>query len=306
MKSSCVFCGGSRSKKYMMNGYNLMYCHKCKTLGVDNPPSDQEICEFYDGFNFQTSISNYKKINQPFMKKWMQGLVGYGDQYKMLDVGGGGGFFAKAFEEFGMGESTYIDLDKQACEFAKDDMKLDRVILDRVENLNDHVGQQKFDFIYCRHVVEHIKDPTDLIKACANLLTPGGVFLLQCPNGQSKEGVLFPDYWMKFLRMVKESNNWTWWKSWMFSFRPCYGWGIDPMRHLWAISGAGISSIFNEQDFSVKVSSASLADRIYSPYWAPKSTLEKLAATVSSKCCNRVYEGMHLNVEIRPKMSEPN
>jgi len=218
----------------------------------------------------------------------------------MLDVGGGGGFFAKAFEDFGFGEATYIDLDSEACQFAREKMKLSHVICDDIARIEQHCQDAGFDFIYCRHVVEHLIDPVSLIKKCANLLTDDGVFVLQCPNGLSKEGLLFPRYWQKFLSKVVASNQWSWPRAFLFSLGPSYGWGLDPVRHLWAISEVGIKALFPEQTtYSARVYSASLVDPVYSPYWRPTDNWDRIAKKITKLTPRRLLPGVHLVAEIR-------
>lgn len=179
-------------------------------------------------------------------------------------------------------------------------MKLERVICDAVENIAAYTTEQTFDFIYCRHVIEHLVDPCSLLKECAALLSERGVFVVQCPNGLSKEGVLFPNYWKKFLRVAMISNNWSRMYATVFSLSRQYGWGIDPIRHLWAISGKGIAEAFRgDARYDVRTRTASLADPVFSPYWQPCNTLERAASHISRLLAGRLFQGMHLVAEIR-------
>lgn len=145
MPNNCIFCSSTREVTYSLNGFSISFCKRCKTSGVSQSPSSTDINDFYQGFNFQTDLNTYNSINAPEIKAWMQQL-GLPKNAKMLDVGGGGGFFAKAFEEFGLGESTYIDLDSEACDFAKNQVGLERVISDSVENGENYFKGQKIRF----------------------------------------------------------------------------------------------------------------------------------------------------------------
>lgn len=137
---------------------------------------------------------------------------------------------------------------------------------------------------------------------CAKLLSEGGVFIVQCPNGLSKEGLLYPRYWLRFLLKVKRSNNWGWMRSSLFSLTSKYGWGLDPIRHLWAVSGTGIAHLFKDSDdYLIKIKCASLADPVYSPYWRPSGRLERWAGGFARILCKKFNLGMHLVVEIRKK-----
>lgn len=293
--SKCVFCNGETQFAYRLGDYDLNSCSQCRTVGVSQFPSDEELHAYYDGFCFETDVKKYKRINTPQMKSWMQGIVGTSGEASMLDVGGGGGFFSRAFSEFGLGESTYIDLDDKACQFATNEMGLQNVIHDRVENLHKHVGEKRFDFIYCRHVIEHLVDPVSLIKSCSKLLSDKGTFVLQCPNGISKEAVFYPRYWNKFLKPTCESNNWSRFKGFRFSLSKSYGWGIDPIRHLWAVSETGIRQLINNEDgYVTKVFSKSLRDPVFSPYWSPTDRLSKITKPFAAVLVPHAMCGAHL------------
>lgn len=301
-KCICKLCGGEVRESYQMNGYKLGSCTQCRTTTTLDMPDFEVLQDFYQGFTFEVDSRNYEKIYTEAVKDWMKGLIGERSSSNFLDVGGGGGFFAKAFEEFGFGESYYIDLDADACEFAKNEMGLTRVYCDGVEKLNEHVGEKKFDFIYCRHVIEHLREPQTLIFDCAELLAEGGILVIQCPNGTSKEGMLYPNYWMKFLGKVKRDNQWSLPRALLFSLTSRYGWGIDPVRHLWAHSGVGIKAIFSgRKEYEVTLESAILADPVYSPYWSPSKKLDMIAARISKILLGNFLQGMHLVVKIKKK-----
>ena len=297
--SECRFCGSEIAFAYRIGDHEIGNCKGCRSCRAMSMPDATELSEFYNGFNFQTDPANYIRVQTPEIERWMRGLLS-GEKGKMLDVGGGGGFFAKAFEDFGLGWSTYIDMDNEACDFARDQMGLNRVICDSVEQLDNHMHGERFDFIYCRHVIEHLVDPVSLILSCANLLTPTGVFVLQCPNGTSKEGVLFPGYWKKFLKNVRRSNQWGRLQAYRYSLTQNYGWGIEPIRHLWAVSGAGIEACLREDKrFVAQIKSASLTDPVFSPYWQSTKPIANVAWKMARPLVGRVIDGMHLVAEIR-------
>jgi 2-polyprenyl-3-methyl-5-hydroxy-6-metoxy-1,4-benzoquinol methylase len=298
MKNNCIFCKGTSEPIHQLNGKILTLCSQCHTVGVLEMPTEAEISDFYQGFNFQTNIDNYKKVKTESIKNWMSGIMS-GTKGKMLDVGGGGGFFARAFEDFELGESTYLDIDGQACEFARESMGLTRVLCDSVENLSASQSE-KYDFIYCRHVVEHLVDPVKLIHDCASLLSATGTLIIQCPNGTSKEGLLYPKYWYSFLIKTKKSNDWSLLKTFAVSLTHKYGWGIDPIRHLWAISGRSLTSIFEGSDtYVTTVSTACLSDPVFSPYWTPSNKIESLKSKFAPFLNRTFLPGMHLILEVR-------
>lgn len=144
----------------------------------------------------------------------------------------GGGLFAKAFEEFGLGQAYYIDVDEAACHFASTSLSLTRVYCGTLSEVKSLLPARGFDFIMCRHVIEHLTDPASAVLDLAGLLNNTGVLVLSCPNGSSKEGLFYPAYWRKFLGPGARGNGWSKAYALQFSLRRKYGWGISPPRHL--------------------------------------------------------------------------
>lgn len=290
----CIFCNGIRKFSYRLNGYELYRCTNCNTLGVSDMPSEEQLFHYYQGFNFQANEENLNKVKTHEIKTWLKSFL-YKTPSRMLDVGGGGGFFAKAFEEFGLGEATYIDLDESACLFAKEKMNLNHIFHGSIGDYCMHNQDCYFDLIYVRHVIEHLIDPVTFIRNCVKLLSQSGTLIVQCPNGDSKEGLWFPSYWWKFLRTVACDNDWGKAYALAYSMSSKYGWGIDPPRHLWAVSGSGIQQVFaQDSDYDVKICSASLANAIYSPYWSSNTITGKIRNRICNHLFGPVFPGMHL------------
>jgi SAM-dependent methyltransferase len=55
--------------------------------------------------------------------------------------------------------------------------------------------EESFDLVYGIHVVEHLKDPGVVFRACSRWLRPGGVMYLVTPNAGSKGLSLFREAW---------------------------------------------------------------------------------------------------------------
>ena len=52
-----------------------------------------------------------------------------------------------------------------------------------------------FDTVLCSHVIEHVHDPFNMLKAVHSALRPGGMLLLSTPNAQSDVHRRFGPYW---------------------------------------------------------------------------------------------------------------
>ena len=296
----CLFCDGERAEIYTLNGYHSAQCKNCLTVGVEEEISPEELSKFYSGFAFSSSLRKKKLVIKPAIKQWLESL-NLPQNPKMLDIGGGGGFFSYAFEHFCFGESFYIDLDDTACDFAKNSLNLKNVINDDVKNIKNYY-EDGFDFIYCRHVIEHLINPVELIDTAIDLLSENGVFVLQFPNGISYENIGYPERIKNYGKKRRKSNNWSLLKTIKSVCSPQIAHGLDPLRHLWAISEKGVREYLKHRnDIEIQVKTAPLSDEVYSPYHLIKTPLSKFRTFIVNNTFAKINGGMHLVFFIRKK-----
>ena len=95
---------------------------------------------------------------------------------KILDVGCGGGLLSEALAREGA-DVVALDLSSELIEIAKlhlyeSNVKVD-YRLQSVESLAEEMAGQ-FDAITCMEMLEHVPDPSSILRACETLLKPGG------------------------------------------------------------------------------------------------------------------------------------
>lgn len=164
---NCCFCNGEMKFIYKIGNYDIVQCKRCYTAKVLNMPSEEELKKFYSGYTFQCDENIKNLLTKDIFKKWFESFKLPKDAL-MLDIGGGGGGFSYAFEFFKMGKSFYIDLDNKACDFAKNIMGIKNILNMDIAKLDMN---EKYDFIYCRHVIEHLKEPYKLIQKACSLIS---------------------------------------------------------------------------------------------------------------------------------------
>ncbi|WP_430787680.1 alpha-(1-_3)-arabinofuranosyltransferase domain-containing protein [Actinoplanes sp. G11-F43] len=96
---------------------------------------------------------------------------------RVLDVGGGPGYFAGEFEKAG---ATYIGLDPGVGDFAEDGAKVNGMISGSGTALPIRTGA--LDVTYSSNVLEHVDDPEAMLDEMVRVTRPGGtVFVSYTP-----------------------------------------------------------------------------------------------------------------------------
>ncbi|WP_019305231.1 bifunctional 2-polyprenyl-6-hydroxyphenol methylase/3-demethylubiquinol 3-O-methyltransferase UbiG [Xanthomonas oryzae] len=103
---------------------------------------------------------------------------------RVLDVGCGGGLLSESMARLGA-QVTAIDLAPELVKVARLHGLESGVQVDyRVQSVEDLAADQpgSFDAVTCMEMLEHVPDPTAIIRACARLLKPGGKLFLSTLN----------------------------------------------------------------------------------------------------------------------------
>ncbi|MCX7117620.1 MAG: bifunctional 2-polyprenyl-6-hydroxyphenol methylase/3-demethylubiquinol 3-O-methyltransferase UbiG [Legionellales bacterium] len=103
---------------------------------------------------------------------------------KILDIGCGCGILAEALAK--AGAQTYgIDLSSKVINIARHHAEMNHLSIDYSLMSAEALAESQsgtFDVITCMEVLEHIPHPDEIIKACVNLLKPGGFVFFSTIN----------------------------------------------------------------------------------------------------------------------------
>lgn len=95
---------------------------------------------------------------------------------KVLDVGCGGGLITEALAAFGA-EVTGIDMGDAPLSVAQLHLKESKLEVEYIKITAEELAEQRpeqYDIVTCLEMLEHVPDPSLVIKACGNLVKPGG------------------------------------------------------------------------------------------------------------------------------------
>ena len=121
--------------------------------------------------------SEFKPLHQinPLRTNWIEQKVGLAGK-EVLDVGCGGGILAEAMALRGA-TVTGIDMGEAPLAVARLHQLESGVEVDYQQITAEELAEQhpgRFDIVTCLEMLEHVPDPSSVIRACATLVKPGG------------------------------------------------------------------------------------------------------------------------------------
>ncbi len=139
--------------------------------------------------------SEFKPLHQinPLRLAWIDGLSPLKGQ-RVLDVGCGGGLLSEAMARHGAAEVLGIDLSPKALGVAELHA-MDAEVMNvryREVPVEQLAAEQpaSFDTVTCLEMLEHVPDPASVIRACRDLVKPGGYVFFSTLHRNAKAWLL--------------------------------------------------------------------------------------------------------------------
>jgi 2-polyprenyl-3-methyl-5-hydroxy-6-metoxy-1,4-benzoquinol methylase len=126
----------------------------------------------YDGLEAAIHIARYS-----FAKELCAGK-------RVLDAACGEGYGSRLLADWGASEVVGVDISAEAIASAQQHFASDNVkfIQNDAETLPRHFEPRSFDLIVSFETIEHVQDPELFLRNIRDLLKPGGVVAISCPN----------------------------------------------------------------------------------------------------------------------------
>ena len=160
-------------------------------MSINNNFDPAELAKFSDlAHRWWDTESEFRPLHQinPLRLDWIQNLIPV-KGLRVLDVGCGGGILADAMARKGA-DVLGIDLSTKALKVAQ---------LHALEAQTEGVQYREisaealaveqpgsFDVVTCMEMLEHVPDPSLVVKACATLVKPGGHVFFSTINRNAK------------------------------------------------------------------------------------------------------------------------
>lgn len=158
---------------------HVFVCGDCRTLQIAEVPSD--LGQFYPSDYYPIPDSRITPLmasaeGERFKLEIVQRFVRTG---RLLEIGPAVGGFALLASDAGFDVDT-VEMDARCCEFLRNTITLSATqATDAAAFL---VDSGPFDVIALWHVLEHLPDPSETLRAAAQGLSEGGILVIAVPN----------------------------------------------------------------------------------------------------------------------------
>ena len=201
--------------------------------------------------------SEFRPLHQinPLRLNWIESLVPLGGK-RVLDVGCGGGVLADAMARKGA-DVLGIDLATKALKVAQ---------LHALEAQTEGVAYREisaeclaaeqpasFDVVTCMEMLEHVPDPSLVVKACAELVKPGGYVFFSTINRNAKAflfAIVGAEYVLNLLprgtheygKLIKPSELAGYCRAAALNLEQTQGMEYNPItRHYWLSGNTSVN-----------------------------------------------------------------
>jgi 2-polyprenyl-6-hydroxyphenyl methylase/3-demethylubiquinone-9 3-methyltransferase len=194
--------------------------------------------------------SEFKPLHaiNPLRLNFIDGLVNLQGK-RILDVGCGGGILSESMAERGA-DVTGIDLGDKALKVAKlHQLESGSKVDYRLISAEDLAKEQplSFDVVTCMEMLEHVPDPEAIVRACAQLVKPGGSVFFSTINRNPKAylfAVIGAEYVLNMLpkgtheyqKLIKPSELSSWARHTGLNVCQLKGMGYNPLTDHYSLS----------------------------------------------------------------------
>ncbi|MEM6452029.1 MAG: class I SAM-dependent methyltransferase [Cyanobacteria bacterium P01_D01_bin.105] len=182
-----------------------------------------------------------------------------GEHKKVIDFGCATGYLAKLLQERGC-KTTGIELNPDAASVAEN--FCERVIVADLDydHLQDLIGEEKFEVAVFGDVLEHLKDPWQLLVAAADILTPAGYIVASVPNiahGSIRLALLYGEFQYQKLGILDNTHLRFFTRDSLYQMFETSGYCIESEDNTKL-------STFNESELTPTINESSVSDEVIS------------------------------------------
>jgi len=150
--------------------FTILKCSHCQLVFADVQPSD--LSNSYEEDYYSTAYPDYEsdeKFHKKNNKMILQEIENYFKPGKLVEVGSSFGFFLKVAESNGW-DCSGFEISKYSSKIAREKYKVD---VRNTDFLSEEMSRDN-DMLVMLDTIEHLLDPSAVIKKASEILKPGG------------------------------------------------------------------------------------------------------------------------------------
>lgn len=180
----CIVCGNAYVRRIEKdNGYNVLQCLGCGFSYVWPMPADELLKERYSQDYYAPWLGKQRKNRMKMWKKRLAIVNRFFDKPgSLLDIGCAEGLFLELAKARGW-EVCGTEFSGFAAAYVREKLGIDMF---EGEPADVDFGGKKFDAVTMWHVLEHTKNPLEVLKKIKAILNRNGVLILAVPNLNNK------------------------------------------------------------------------------------------------------------------------
>lgn len=222
----CINCQTKMVPYFVKKSFQITRCPVCKLMAVENVPEDLSPYYSEGYFTGDVTLDGYidydldKEVTKKTYVDFVLTLEKFLDKQNeksMFEVGCATGFFMDLARQRGW-QTEGIDISEFAVSKARE-----KGLVATAGVLESYQTNKKFSVVAMQDLIEHVKDPVDIVNRAKNLLSENGLLFITTPDA----GSLWAKVWNK---------NWH---------------AFVPPQHLFYFSTKNLSSILEKNGFKV-------------------------------------------------------
>lgn len=172
--------------------WDVVQCPSCGLISLDPMPGLDVIKEGGRRLYLtQQATKSRRRMLRYFSRSYRRGghfalhylrKLGICDAPSILEVGAGNGYFSQGVKKIYPEAKIYcLDVVEDLLVYYKKHLDCEPVI---GEFSSEKFNDKKFDLIIARDILEHVRDPVQMLHDAYKLLKPGGLLFFITPNGR--------------------------------------------------------------------------------------------------------------------------
>jgi ubiquinone/menaquinone biosynthesis C-methylase UbiE len=199
---TCILCGATSLVTFLVgkdyryktseNEFRLVQCQRCGLVSLSPLPTKAEVARMYPDPYYQNGSDLCRALLQPLMGGDIASITRLRQRGRILDVGCGDGSFLLQFKKRNW-ETFGVEISETSCSMAS--AKVGRNIFNS-ELADCHFPNEYFDMITFNHVLEHIREPNEVLKEAHRILRKDGFVRISVPNIASAQFIASEKFWL--------------------------------------------------------------------------------------------------------------